>query len=96
MELALRLDSVRLLHGAFLLVPFLEPRNILRINHSPSENESCLLGRVHCLPLTHCLDHEDVLRSLYVLGIEIPFLELCLVLFLASEQAVSKPIGLKY
>ena len=90
MKLALGLGGIGLAHGAFLLLSFLEPRNVFGVDHPPSKNEFCLLGRVHCLPLAHCFDHEHVLRTLYVLGIEIPLFELCLVLFLASGQVVSK------
>jgi hypothetical protein len=80
--LTITLDRVPFPDGALLLSPLFEPGYVLGIHSSPTQDEARLLWGVLGLPFPHLLDHVHVLGPLDVLGVEVPLLQLRLVLLL--------------
>jgi hypothetical protein len=80
--LTITLNRVPFPDGALLLSPLFEPGYVLGIHSSPTQDEARLLWRVLGFPLPHRLDHVHVLGPLDVLGVEVPLLQLRLVLLL--------------
>jgi hypothetical protein len=90
--LTIAYDWIPFPHGALLLSPLLEPGYVFGVHHSSSQDELRLFGRAGGLALPHRLDHEHVLGRLDVLGIEVPLLQLRLVLLLARYVVVSQMV----
>ena len=77
------------LDHALLQRSLLKPGDVLWIHRPSSEGEAGLLGGVLALPLSLNLDHGYVFGRLGVLCVEIPLLELGLVLLLTRGQGQS-------
>ena len=75
---------------SLLYLPFLKACDILRVHWPSSKDKARILRGVPSLPLPLQFDHCHVLGRLNVLGVEVPLLELSLILLLAEERPVRR------